>query len=532
MNAATARFSVSNIQLTPGSGYGFSGPMHAAAAVCKRRRSGTAPSAGAAAWLLDLDVTVEGDTPDTFVCGLLVEHACFIIASCPYSGVDSELSSAAGMLCSYFLSLSRAAAAQGLPYPGFTIHTCEVRLCNPVTTFQTFLRRHASSQPSLIEAKPWGSVDVLFEQRAPADEDGVAAAATNRHEGFGIYLLNVKPHEAIPMHYHCRMKESELVLNQPLTCGSDVLPVGSTHRWGKRKHEYRNESDQVGSIVCVDTPAFVESDEIVCGGAAAGAGHAGVDDAARYWTACMRAAQGAQRSSMPPSKRPRLQSGNHDTDHPSSLPHGDITSMQFPGSFTRAHQGLADRQLVRVVVDPSLWQRPDAVLVVLLSPAGQLLLVRHKVRGWEIPGGKVEQGELPDQAAVRELAEESAVQLDTAALRPIMQYVITESDGSSGGSGQSAAVKPPASHIKTVFTGVLPVTNDHPTLHHETSGVKLVDVWPRHQHQFEAPSAFQSFRSAVSAFSSVARSSASFSPLMKDEVLPLALTLAWPMLGL
>lgn len=43
---------------------------------------------------------------------------------------------------------------------------------------------------------------------------------------------------------------------------------------------------------------------------------------------------------------------------------------------------------------------------------GHVLLVRHRWRGWVPPGGKVELGEVPREAAVRELREETGVHVE------------------------------------------------------------------------------------------------------------------------
>lgn len=58
------------------------------------------------------------------------------------------------------------------------------------------------------------------------------------------------------------------------------------------------------------------------------------------------------------------------------------------------------------------------------------VFVRHKDRTtWELPGGHIEKGEHPDQAARRELEEETgAVKFD---LRPICNYFVADNDGSS-----------------------------------------------------------------------------------------------------
>lgn len=57
----------------------------------------------------------------------------------------------------------------------------------------------------------------------------------------------------------------------------------------------------------------------------------------------------------------------------------------------------------------------------------QWLLTRHPRRGWEFPGGKVEEGETPEEAAIREVYEETGARVGS--IRYIAQYKV---DGRSG----------------------------------------------------------------------------------------------------
>ncbi|HKR23669.1 MAG TPA: (deoxy)nucleoside triphosphate pyrophosphohydrolase [Allosphingosinicella sp.] len=63
------------------------------------------------------------------------------------------------------------------------------------------------------------------------------------------------------------------------------------------------------------------------------------------------------------------------------------------------------------------------VAVALIDGSGRVLLQRRApgraMAGlWEFPGGKVEPGELPEAALIREVEEELGVALDAAALAP------------------------------------------------------------------------------------------------------------------
>jgi dihydroneopterin aldolase len=96
------------------------------------------------------------------------------------------------------------------------------------------------------EDKPFGLVEIIHETRDA-----------------GIYRLNIAPGRKIPLHVHKQMRESELVLSEGLLCQHRAVPAGAVHRWPRgAAHCYENPTDRYQSILCVDAPRFIESDEI------------------------------------------------------------------------------------------------------------------------------------------------------------------------------------------------------------------------------------------------------------------------------
>ncbi|MCA9759700.1 MAG: NUDIX hydrolase, partial [Candidatus Eisenbacteria bacterium] len=73
------------------------------------------------------------------------------------------------------------------------------------------------------------------------------------------------------------------------------------------------------------------------------------------------------------------------------------------------------------------WERgPKHVIsaaAVVVNSTNELLLVRSPRRGWEMPGGQVEQGESLRKAAIRETLEESGIEIEIIAFCGVFQTV-------------------------------------------------------------------------------------------------------------
>jgi 8-oxo-dGTP diphosphatase len=75
---------------------------------------------------------------------------------------------------------------------------------------------------------------------------------------------------------------------------------------------------------------------------------------------------------------------------------------------------------------PPLGERPLLLVaaVALVDADGRVLISRRPAKKsmaglWEFPGGKVDRGETPEQALVRELAEELGIETASSCLAPI-----------------------------------------------------------------------------------------------------------------
>lgn len=86
-----------------------------------------------------------------------------------------------------------------------------------------------------------------------------------------------------------------------------------------------------------------------------------------------------------------------------------------------------ERPKIFLTGEPCLQNFSTPLLVVavaLIDGTGRILLQRRRLSSehgglWEFPGGKVEAGETPQIAAVREIEEELGLRLDAAALAPL-----------------------------------------------------------------------------------------------------------------
>lgn len=95
-------------------------------------------------------------------------------------------------------------------------------------------------------------------------------------------------------------------------------------------------------------------------------------------------------------------------------------------------------------------------VLVVCKHEGKWLLTRHTLRGIEFPGGKAEDGETIEAAAIRETFEETGVVISN--LEKFAEYVVES--------------KP--TFCKAVFTATVEHIKENPVLH-ETEGLLWLD---------------------------------------------------------
>lgn len=116
--------------------------------------------------------------------------------------------------------------------------------------------------------------------------------------------------------------------------------------------------------------------------------------------------------------------------------------------------------IVRLSFDDLPFSKTPKHVWVICKYEGKWLLTIHKKRGYEFPGGKVEVGETPEQAAHREVMEETGGSISNLAY--IGQYEV---------SGKSEKI------IKNIY--VAQINNLHERENfYETNGPILLDKLP------------------------------------------------------
>lgn len=236
--------------------------------------------------------------------------------------------------------------------------------------------------------------------------------------------------------------------------------VNAVHSWGDSYHSYSNLSTSLwGYALCLDRPGFIATDEQFalphrldqCG---AGGGGGDVDGdmncaAMGCCAARLQPSVPADASSeAPASPSPYPQTSSHPGDEfwarlvlpdsasplsTSADPQSEPLVLEFPGALPGQIVQFELRGASAAA--SSAASPPDAALCFALvnsatagaSAAGSsardaveaaegegrrgtsepsLVFVQHRKRGWEVPGGKREQGETAIAAALRELREE------------------------------------------------------------------------------------------------------------------------------
>jgi 8-oxo-dGTP diphosphatase len=116
-----------------------------------------------------------------------------------------------------------------------------------------------------------------------------------------------------------------------------------------------------------------------------------------------------------------------------------------------------NRDKVELSFSPEPFPEEPRHVLVICQQGNGWLLTRHKERGLEFPGGKLEPGETLEEAARREVYEETGAILED--LKRIGTYRVT---------GDNEAF------VKAVFSAQVKQV-DNPLTYHETNGPVCVD---------------------------------------------------------
>ena len=136
---------------------------------------------------------------------------------------------------------------------------------------------------------------------------------------------------------------------------------------------------------------------------------------------------------------------------------------------------------LRCVIHPFGTLSPLRFVVVCSFYQNKYLLSYHSGhQSWETQGGHIEENETPEQAARRELYEESGVK--DAALIPVCDYYAYDSEGASNGR---------------VYAAVIHEMGELPP--HEMSRIEAFDALPENlTYPFVTPVLFEEARKKIS----------------------------------